>query len=350
MRLAVLFTRLSGYMARCLATFAEDHDAELWIVRHAPTADAPYAAELFAQLGELHDRARLDPREIARRVQAFGADGVLLAGWADRGYLQAARRLRRSGISVVAGADAQWQGTLRQTVARAIAPLYLHTAIDALWVPGERQRRFAERLGYRGERCWSGYYTADVERFVPAAQLGRGFLFAGRYLPRKGLDVLVEAYRRYRSSVADPWPLVCAGAGEQRALLEAPGVEDRGFVQPDELPGVLQAAGAFVLPSRWEPWGVVLHEAAACGLPLIASSAVGAADHLIRPGGNGHVFPSEDPQQLAAQLRAISAASAEARAVMGALSSELARQYSPSAWAETLNRGLRALRRARGVA
>ena len=103
------------------------------------------------------------------------------------------------------------------TGGRIVAPWYLKPAIDVLWVTGKRQRQFAEKLGYRGRRCWEGMYCCDWEPFSRAGQSGqarsRSFLYVGRYISVKGLDVLLEAYQKYREMALDPWSLKCAGAG-----------------------------------------------------------------------------------------------------------------------------------------
>jgi glycosyltransferase involved in cell wall biosynthesis len=230
-----------------------------------------------------------------------------------------------------------------------MAPWYLHTALDVLWVAGERQRQLAYRLGFRGEQCWSGYYACDWQRFAdvydPATTCPKAFLFIGRYVAVKGIDVLVEAYRRYRDLVDEPWPLICAGTGEARALLAGQeGILDKGFVQPDVLPALMREAGAFILPSRREPWGVVVQEAAASGLPLLCSDACGAAVHLLQDGYNGFLFETGNARHLARCMVDMTHASPEAWGTMRARSHQLSKQYTPQRWADTFIRGVASYR------
>jgi glycosyltransferase involved in cell wall biosynthesis len=350
-RVAVLFSRLSGYMAACLKTLKKKYNIELLVFRRPPADEAPFEASYFDWIDEVHDRNQRLPKEIEPAVRRFDPQAVLMSGWADPAYLRAARGLRKSGIPVIAGSDAQWTGSLRQQIARVTAPWYLHQAIDVLWVAGERQQNFARRLGYTGMYCWTGIYACDWEQFAANYSPDtngstRAFLFVGRYLERKGLDVLVEGYQAYRSMVSDPWPLICAGAGEYKSLLEGrEGIMDRGFTQPSELPELMTHAAAFVLPSRWEPWGVVVQEAAATGLPLLCSDACGAADHLLQDGKNGYLFRSEDAQHLASAMATLTNTSIEERKEMGARSFELSKQYTPERWADTFIQGVRTLRK-----
>lgn len=350
-RVAFLFTRLSGYIAACLKTLKERHGVELLVVRQPPGGEAPFAATYFDWIDALHDRSALGPAELDDVLRRFDPQAVYLSGWSDRGYLQVARRLRKRGTVVVAGSDTQWSGSVRQQVGRLIAPVYLHSAIDVMWVPGERQRQLAGRLGFTGERCWSGGdYACDWEPFAEVytqygAQRPRAFLYVGRYVPVKGLDVLVEAYRAYRARVSEPWPLLCAGTGIHRHLLEGQeGVVDKGFVQPDQLPALMGQASAFVLPSRREPWGVVVHEAAAAGLPLLCSDASGAAVHLVQDRHNGFLFESGNARHLARCMVQMAEAPEEERAAMGHRSHLLSKQFTPRRWADTLVQGIASLR------
>ena len=344
LRLAVLHARLSPHMAACFRTLSTQHNVELLVVRIPPADNAPFDDRHFDWIDQLYDRDALSAAEMTEMLDSFAPDAVFMSGWFDEGYLTVARAMRERGVLVVAGSDEQWTGSWRQQGARLIAPWYLHSAIDILWVAGERQRQFAHRLGFRGAQCWDGVYSCDWEQFAArrTGSLPRAFLFVGRYIRRKGIDLLVDAYAAYRERVDDPWPLLCAGSGEQEALLEGrPGIENRGFVQPDALPDLMATAGAFVLPSRVEPWGVVVEEAAAAGLPLICSDACGAAVHLLRDRYNGYLVQSEQADHLAQCLVSMSTLSDEDRHQMGARSHELSKQYTPAQWANTLISGVK---------
>lgn len=346
LRIAVLFSRLSGYMAACLKAVHEKYQVELLVVRIPPTSAAPFEERHFAWIDRLYDRADLSQHDLERLVENFQPDCVLMAGWFDKGYLRVARRMKRRGVVVIAGADTQWSGSIRQLLGKVASPIVLHTAIDIFWAAGERQRLTAQHLGFSGARCWSGYYTCNWRQFA-ARRSSNGniaspsFLFVGRYVHVKGLDVLIEAYRRYRSNADRPWKLRCAGSGELSDSLQGePGIEDLGFVQPDELPRLFAEAAAFVLPSTREPWGVVIHEAAAAGLPIICSDACGAGVHLVSHKHNGFVFESGNVEHLTECLHAMTSLSPDERMEMSNHSHELSKQYTPDKWASTLIEGI----------
>ena len=351
-RIAVLFSRLSGYMAACLRELKESHHVDLVVYRRPPAANAPFSDKQFDWISSLHDGTTATAEDILKNLNAYQPDAVFMVGWADKKYLRVARQLRKKGVPVVAGSDAQWSGSLKQYIGVWSAPWYLHSAIDVLWVAGERQRQFARRLGFTGPRCWTGYYACDWKKFAPFAKgrdwEGEGsFLYVGRYEQVKGIDVLLDAYVKYRNSTRHPWPLACIGAGSLEGLLQVEGVENEGFIQPDALPERLSRAYTFILPSRKEPWGVVVQEAAAAGLPLICSDASGAAVHLLQDGYNGYFFENGNVSHLAGAMQRMSASEKDNLGSMSMRSYELSKQYTPDRWARTLVEGIQNLLRDR---
>lgn len=354
MRVALLHTRLSGYIAASLRALKRQTGCEFLIYCWPNQADAPFDAAQFEDLGAIQNRREHSDAEIERAVCNFAPDVILTSGWADKGYLGICRRMRAMGVPVVAGCDTQWKGNLRQAIASLTAGLHVRRAIDVLWVTGERQATLARALGYSGDKIWDGYYACDWSKFA-AARAGHEidggihanpyFLYVGRYVEVKGLDTLAEAYARYREMVNGPWRLVCAGAGPLAPMLQEAGSEDRGFVQPDELGEIMRGAAAFVLPSRFEPWGVVVQEAAASGAPLLLSDAVGSGVHLLRPHLNGFTFPSGSVASLTERMVQMHDLTDGKRMEMSQYSQMLSKQYTPDRWAAVLLTGLESLER-----
>jgi glycosyltransferase involved in cell wall biosynthesis len=218
--------------------------------------------------------------------------------------------------------------------------------IDRIIVPGERSWQYARFLGFDESQIRRGVYGFDYERFGPLLErrLSRPggwpkrFLFAGRYVPQKGIDVLLEAYAIYRRRhVADAWPLTCSGTGplidQVRRATEAGGVEDAGFVQPQDQPALWAECGAFVLSSRYEPWGVVVAEACAAGLPVVCTEACGASVELVRSHYNGLTVATGDANDLARGLSVIHAAY-DRLPEMGRRGQPLAAAFSADAYAD----------------
>lgn len=292
-------------------------------------------------LGEWTDRACLNESDIKGIVRSYKPQVILVSGWMDKGYLSVCQWARQQGIFVVGLSDTPLRIDYRQVVAVLLSRFFHKRWFDAMWVAGTRQANFARLLGFARPYLYEGVYCGDYERFegasIPFNQRRREFVYVGRLEPAKAVDVLVEAYRAYRSQVSDPWNLTCIGDGSQRAIVEGiDGVHVTGYIQPSDLPAEMGSGSVFILPSREENWGVVIHEAASLGLPIICTECCGAADHLVRDGFNGYKVAVDNPEHLARAMRSISSMESGSLQVMGSNSSNLAAQYTPDAWAGTL--------------
>jgi len=150
-------------------------------------------------------------------------------------------------------------------------------------------------------------YEPDYERLTrhdPAAQAAfrtkhellperHRLLYCGRLVDQKRVDLLIDAF----TLVADyrpEWDLVIAGDGELKAELKARvphrlrnRVKWLGFLQFDEIATCYHCCDIMVLPSTYEPWALVVNEAVAAGLAVIATEVVGAAVELVRHKTNG---------------------------------------------------------------
>jgi len=161
-------------------------------------------------------------------------------------------------------------------------------------------------------------------------------LFASKLQTRKRCGDLVEAYLRLSPGPGiEPHPyLVIVGDGEERAALErqaaesgCAGIRFCGFRNQSELPGFFDIATIFVLPSRHEPWGLIVNEVMNAGRAVIVSDDVGSQPDLITDGVEGCVFPAGDVAALTAALqRAL--ATPETAVRMGQLGLERIRTWN----------------------
>ncbi|MEY3498686.1 MAG: hypothetical protein RL308_355, partial [Bacteroidota bacterium] len=135
-----------------------------------------------------------------------------------------------------------------------------------------------------------GFYCANSDNLKDATfnSENRKFLFIGRLIEQKGVRILVEAYKKYRENVSNPWELCIAGKGALENLFHnQEGIFLKSFVQPNQLSDLFSESSCFVLPSLHENWGLVIHEAALAGLPIISSNNCGASTWFLRDGQNG---------------------------------------------------------------
>jgi glycosyltransferase involved in cell wall biosynthesis len=165
------------------------------------------------------------------------------------------------------------------------------------------------------------------------------FLFAGRLVYEKGIFDLLQAYEALGSELRKQVGLVFVGDGparadlQQRAAAINPGaVHFAGFAQQQELATYYALADVLVFPTHTDTWGLVVNEAMACGLPVIASEVAGCVADLIKDGWNGRVVATQEPGQLASAMEELSR-DAELRSLMSQRCRQHIEQFSPEAWA-----------------
>lgn len=141
------------------------------------------------------------------------------------------------------------------------------------------------------------YPPVDTSRFTPSSRVEDFYLFVGRLVPYRRLDLLIEAFNRMQR------PLLIAGTGRDRERLEAaagPTVQFLGFVPDDDLPDLLARCRAFLFPGE-EDFGIAPIQAMAAGRPVIAYAGGGALETVL-PGQTGALFAE---QSVAAIIDAV---------------------------------------------
>ena len=338
MKVVICWSHVSGYMAACWRALAAKPEIELHVIAFAPEGNAAFAPAVVSGLHcELVNHNQRDDADfIAARVIEAKPDVVMIPGWLHRPYSALAREKELANARFVMGIDTSYTGSIRQRLGR-VKVGRLIDRMDLVVVAGERAFQLARALRVAEAKILRGVYGYDD---VPLAEvsrqrespLPRKFLYVGRYVPEKGLDVLFGAYEKYRSTVSDPWALNCAGKGP---IPMSGGAVDLGFVQPAELPALLLEHGVGILVSRFEPWGVALAEAMASGMPVIASEACGGSVELVRHLHNGLIVPTGDVDATADAMRWVHE-HAGVLPEMGKRARGFALAYSAEAWAERM--------------
>ena len=202
---------------------------------------------------------------------------------------------------------------LEHTVSRYIARF--HQRALRTYTPSEPAREYLSSIGVQNVEVWGrGVDTTAFsprKRSVPArAALGADrkfvFLYAGRLAHEKGVDVIMRAFTIARQALPPASiHLVIAGGGPLEAGIRAAASSDMSFLgyldRNRSLPELYASCDAFLFSSTTETLGLVVLEAMASGIPVIATPAGGVADHL-RDGENGLTFPANDATAMAAQM------------------------------------------------
>jgi glycosyltransferase involved in cell wall biosynthesis len=341
MRLLLCWSHISGYITACWRALASMPGVELKIIAFESGGEA-FSTELVRGLDcrLLSLKEQEDVDLVASLVRERRPELFYVTGWFIKPYRALATNPEFASAKKWMGVDTPWWGTPRQWAARVA--LRQHAGrFDRVFVAGERAWQYVRRLGVPEAKIRRGMYGVEYDALVPLhgqrmQQEGgwpRRFLYVGRYAQEKGIDTLLEAYARYRQSVSDPWPLGCCGGGVLEPMLKGrEGVENFGFRQPAELHDVMRKHGAFVLASHFDPWPLVVVEAAAAGLPIICTEACGSSVEMVRPYYNGIPVATADAQSLADALRWMHDHPGDLPE-MGRRGTETAAAYSAQAWA-----------------
>lgn len=345
MNIVFLYTEIAEYFLSCLRDLKKISGGNIDVVRWPINSEAPFKFEETEGL-RFHERKDYNTPQLLSLVDSLKPDILFCSGWVDDGYIEVAKRMHRKGVPVVCGMDNPWKGTFRQQIARLVSRFTIKRYFDYIWVPGRPQTDFAKRIGFSDEQILKGYYSANVDffnavynRFLSTKKgaYPHRFLYLGRYVEQKGINDLWEAFLTLTSSTETDWELWCIGTG---LLFEEapkhPKIRHIGFVQPSDLPEYIGDSGVFVLPSHYEPWGVVVHELASAGLPMICSDKVGAATAFLNEGKNGYLFPSGSASALKDAMLKMTRLSHSQLLNMADCSNKIANRITPRKWSETL--------------
>jgi glycosyltransferase involved in cell wall biosynthesis len=221
-------------------------------------------------------------------------------------------------------------------------------------VPGKASFEYVRNYGAAEKNIFTAPNAVDTEFFAKRAGLVRSdaatnrgmlglpsrfFLFVGRLVHDKGVFDLLRAYGALAPELRSEIGLVFAGDGAARPELEmrakgiAPGtVIFPGFVQREALAIYYALADMLLFPTHSDPWGLVVNEAMACGLPVISTNVAGCVADLVDDHWNGLLIESGDSQQLTLAMEEL-AGNAELRSQMGRHGRERILHYSPEACA-----------------
>lgn len=345
-KIVFCWPQISGYVTDCWREIAKNPKFAVEIIAFQPdkfthSREGLFSERLLENLNctLLNEQERNNSDFIERLVKEKQAEVIVIAGWMHPPFNRLVSLPSFRGNKFIMTMDTPWWGNLRQYAALILLRKYARK-FHLVVTNGERAWQYAWRLGIPQQKIRQGTFGIDYKQLAglyeqrAERQWPQSFLYVGRYVEAKALDILIAAYQKYRQQVEQPWKLICCGNGPLENLLTTvEGIENRGFIQPFVLANIWREAGIFVLPSRVEPWGVVLVEACAAGLPVIATTACGATVEVVRDYFNGRIIPPNDVESLAEAMREMHTAYAELPK-MGKNAQQLAAPYSLAVWAK----------------
>lgn len=246
---------------------------------------------------------------------------VYVNGWRTRNAVALHLWCKAMKIPTVLVSDSTSFDNVRRWWKDAVKSMIVRTS-DTAFVAGTPHRRYVEELGMPVERIFTGCDVVDNAHFAPAQALrkstGCRVLTVARLVPEKNLLAAASAFIRFAASraAAEKWVWTIVGYGPQqerlkRAAETAGGkIELRGYVSYDRMPEVYGAADLYWQPSVSEPWGLVVNEAMASGLPVLVSTQCGCAQDLVSPEVGWTFDPTSDDGLIDGLRRAAGARSA----------------------------------------
>jgi glycosyltransferase involved in cell wall biosynthesis len=364
-RLAYLVSHPIQYQAPLLRHIAADPTIDLTVLFGSDLSTRPYRDPGFNRdiiwdtplltgypykfLPTLRDTGRISAtnpisRGLYTRLKSGRFDALWVHGYASINSLQAIAAARLLGIPVLLRAESWLADRIRSPLKLAAKRAFfqlLSPFIAAVLPIGTRNAAYWQHylpntpqfpMPYAVDNDWFARQSSSADTQQLRAELNLApnrpvILFASKLQPRKHADHLIAAYRNLLTSktgaphlASEMWEgtttktsptpyLLIIGDGEDRPRLEAlasglEGVRFLGFRNQSELPAWFALADIFVLPSRHEPWGLIVNEALASGCPAIVSDDCGCAPDLITPT-TGLTYPVGDIPALTAALQHI---------------------------------------------
>jgi glycosyltransferase involved in cell wall biosynthesis len=220
---------------------------------------------------------------------------------------------RIKGVKVVISSESSSMDHNRSAIKESIKKFIVNQA-NAFFCFGKSPADYLESLGVKPsdiavrnaavideEFVKTQYDLAKVK--IASDTLVRRFIYVGRLAPEKNLELMLRAFSKFRN---ESWELLLVGDGPSRTSLEKLAEEldinakihFAGGFPWYQIPEWLAKSDVLILPSKSEPWGLVVNEAMVCGMPVIVSKTCGCAEDLVRNRVNGFTFDPEKQSGL----------------------------------------------------
>jgi glycosyltransferase involved in cell wall biosynthesis len=244
------------------------------------------------------------PNDIWHKKDEFtDIDLIIHTGWCWKGWLKFDKLMKKNGTKVCVSVDNRFKFNIRQIIGFFYYRVFFKEVFDFAFVPGNSAFNLMRFLGVANNNIFKGLYGCDEGIFFNKVNFSKRknqFIFVGQLIHRKGIDILLKAFKEYKSSKGS-WGLKIIGSiGWNSEFGNLPDeIEYSKFLQPNELSSEMNNSKCFIFPSRDDHWATVVHEATCCGLPIILTKTVGAYEDLLIEGKNGFLMKNNNSTNLA---------------------------------------------------
>ncbi|WP_229216421.1 glycosyltransferase family 4 protein [Dyadobacter sp. 3J3] len=270
----------------------------------------------------------LDKVKFGERVKAlfkafdeFKPTVLNVTGWFDYAQVMLMIYARMKGVKIVLSSESSSMDHSRSPLKEKIKSLIVNQA-DAFFCFGKSSADYLLTLGVNQHQIAvtnAAVIDEDVIRKnfdlarhqtfeINPSTRQRSFVYVGRLAEEKNLELLIKAFIsvKEKSNSSFDWTLLFVGDGPAKeklkelsgAELKNETIEFAGGHPWYKVPAWLAKSDILILPSKSEPWGLVVNEAMVCGMPVIVSEKCGCAEDLVRNGINGFLFNPESQSEL----------------------------------------------------
>jgi glycosyltransferase involved in cell wall biosynthesis len=227
-----LYSEIAGYFLASVKELSKH--ANVLIIRWEVNNEAPFKFNISNDV-QVFVKNDFSSVELSKKVHDFNPDILVCSGWMDKEYLKIVKSFKKQ-IPTVLTLDNHWTGAFMQKVASLLSPFMFTNKFTHAWVPGEPQKQFAKKLGFKN--ILLGFYCADIALYnqiykEQTKQFKKQFLYVGRYVKHKGVFEMWQAFIELQNETPNDWEMLCIGTGEEwDNKLTHHKIKHLGFVKP----------------------------------------------------------------------------------------------------------------------
>lgn len=333
-----IYTSLPGYMFNCIEELARIIQYKVILVE--TTVNKNYPVRFSSNNFEIMNYTEF--KEFLNHINPKSIIKVFITGWANNKINQLVSYFLKNKVKLVLLSDQPKKNNIKQGIGKLFFKFYLNK-FENIVVPGRAGLELMLYYGIKEEKVKTGLYTATEKVFNDAKtnrdlkiDYPRAFLFDGQFIKRKGVKFLINEYLEYLHMSKDPWKLIMVGKGELENIIPSQ-IQNFGFIHQDKLGEIYSNAVCFILPSYEDHWGVVIHQAACAGLPLLISPYCYSHYELFKQNENGYFIDPYIKGSLTEAMLKIENTNSQNLRAMDEISYELSKAFSVEKWVFIFN-------------
>lgn len=343
--LLILYAEVMPYNVICFEDFVRQTQGQVHVVHWSKLKKlTPYTPPNDNKNIIYYPIDAFDLNKLKALVVHIKPSALYIVGRMEKMYLDCALWAKSRNIITIGCADTQFSGSFKQHLYRMFSRLLWRRYFDYVFVPGLFQYEYMRFLGFKRAQILFPQYCADVKLFNASYQHNKlsgenneYILFVGRFNTVKGIHILIQAYEELVDDKLIDLKLLLIGNGPFADKIPLrDNIIVRNFSSQEELVSILGKVKFFCLPSIQEPWGLVIHEFAAAGLPIITTTVCGAASAFVKQGYNGYLIPPNSIPALKEAILKMNSLPSEELKIFSTRSYILSRQITPEMWTSSI--------------